>query len=88
MAGALRKRVRPVLLLSAATLVTGLLLPRSAGPDASACSRNDNYRPTVSGCVRTVGQACYECQYSYPGGYSDCVENEAGDVAYCIDYQY
>jgi hypothetical protein len=81
-------------LAATAALLTGLLLWEVSGRSgrvmaaASGCSRQDNTKPSVTGCVTSMGNACYECEYtSGGGGYSVCYENESGETSFCTDYQ-
>lgn len=84
------KRCRwAIFLLQALLFVAGVLVvPGDAGSDASGCTRFDNSAPAWGACVQAQGQACYYCEYSYSGGWSECHEDESGGTSYCIDHQY
>lgn len=75
--------------LPALFLVAGILVvPKEAGSDASGCTRFDNAAPDWEGCIQAQGQACYYCEYSYAGGWSECYEDGAGGTGFCTDHQY
>ncbi len=79
-------RILPVLILLAGAALQGGSPSSRTPKSATGCSRVDGASPTVLGCYNSSG-ICYACQYSYPGGWSDCSESPDGTIRLCIDYQ-
>lgn len=66
-----------------------LLAPRKAACDATGCSLVNYGTPTwAAGCFAGGDISCYNCEYSYGGGYTRCWESGSGDARVCYDYQY
>lgn len=68
-------------------LALGLGLPREACPVSSGCSRIEDRRESVAGCVYQPGSACYECEYWGAGGFRVCYESPDGTRSFCIEHQ-
>jgi hypothetical protein len=82
-----RARLLWLLLVGVGILGSGLAAPRASPKDASGCTRVDNAFPSMEAQCEGGGDGCYQCEYSGPGGWTECSESPDGATSYCIDYQ-